>query len=606
MDRPSRLILPLCALLSSWAMAAAAPALAGATVIPFHGRAISVPAGWPVYDLTRDPSRCVRLDRQAVYLGAPNPRQRCPARAIGRSRAIVIEQRGRRAIVLHGARAGSPSGGGSPTGAGTTTGAGSPTGAGHGSSSRKAALVGATFSGLGFDVCSAPTVTQMAAWRGSPYRAVGIYIGGANMGCAQPNLSAAWVSQESAAGWHLIPTYVGLQAPSNSCGCAGISTRQASAQGVAAANDAVAHAGGLGIGRGNPIYTDMEYYPRSSTNAAAVLAFLSGWTSQLHASGYQSGVYGNSDSVVADLLTKEGTGYPEPDDIWFAEWNGAQTTTSPWIPVGFWVNRRLHQYNGGHDATYGGVTLNIDSNAIDGATAAAGGRAGVPPPFADGTFVQVSGTKPIYRIAGGAPLVVHDWSSFGGTPPYQPPPYKVIGKRQFAKLNHVPASGTFLESTAGVAYRVAGGAALPITNGALFGTLDSAVTVDQWDIEHPANPLAHLNRVPADGTVVEGLPSGSYWVFQGGYRSTIAPTGTATGVEDAALAAFPLIPCVVPSLRTLTLVEAQAVLQAADCGLGTVRRRVPPRPHHFLHVVRQYPAVGSRQPGLSPVNVTLG
>ena len=32
---------------------------------------------------------------------------------------------------------------------------------------------------------------------------------------------------------------------------------------------------------------------------------------------------------------------PEPDDIWFAEWNGAQSVSSPLIPGGFWVGHRL-------------------------------------------------------------------------------------------------------------------------------------------------------------------------------------------------------------------------------------------------------------------------
>jgi hypothetical protein len=574
---------------SSWAFAAAAPGAVRANVIRYHGRAIAVPAGWPVYDLARDPTRCVRLDRRAVYLGAPSARQRCPARAIGRSIAIVVEPRGSRAIVLHGVRAASPSGG-------------SPTGARQGPSLGGGSLVGATFSGLGFDACSAPSVTQMAAWLGSPYRAVGIYLGGANMACAQSNLSAAWVSQESAAGWHLIPTYVGLQAPANSCGCAGISSRVATAQGVAGANDAVAHARAIGLGPGNPIYTDMEYYPRGSTNSPAVLAFLSGWTSQLHALGYLSGVYGNSDSVIADLITREGTGYPEPDDIWFAEWNDVRTTNSDYFSSGFWVAHRLHQYNGGHDATYGGVTINIDSNAIDGVTAGAGSTvASQPPPFPDGTFVQVSGKQAVYRIAGGAPLYVDDWSAFGGIQPYT-----TITKRKFAKLNPVPANGTFLATSAGGAYRVAGGAALPITNTALFPGLTSAVTVDPWDIENPTKPLAHLAAGPVDGTIVEGLPSDSYWVFQGGWRRTVVATRTATQVDDAALGAFAMVPCLVPGLSQLTLGQARAVLQAADCRLGIVHRRVPPRPHHLLHVVGQSPAANSRQPALRAVSVTLG
>src|SRR5438270_7016649 len=261
MRKLTRAILPL-ALLASAILASAA----SAAVVRYHGAIVRVPAGWRVYDLARHPSTCVRLDRRAVYLGRPGASQRCPAHVVGRSRAIVIEPRGRRTLVLHGPRAAGPSGGGAPGG-------GRPGGATPGS---RGSLVGATFNGPGFDPCTAPSPTQMAAWLVSPYRAIGIYIGGTNMGCAQPNLNPAWVSQESAAGWHLIPTYVGLQAPSNSCGCAGISPRSATAQGVAAAQDAAAHAAALGLGRGNPIYTDMEYYPRFAANSSAVPAYLRG------------------------------------------------------------------------------------------------------------------------------------------------------------------------------------------------------------------------------------------------------------------------------------------------------------------------------------------
>ena len=52
------------------------------------------------------------------------------------------------------------------------------------------------YTGLGFDVCSTPSTSAMSAWSSSPFRAVGIYIGGANAACAQPNLSASWVAQD--------------------------------------------------------------------------------------------------------------------------------------------------------------------------------------------------------------------------------------------------------------------------------------------------------------------------------------------------------------------------------------------------------------------------
>jgi hypothetical protein len=50
-----------------------------------------VPSAWPVYDLERDPGRCVRFDIHAVYLGHPGPDQACPARVRGRTDAVLIE-----------------------------------------------------------------------------------------------------------------------------------------------------------------------------------------------------------------------------------------------------------------------------------------------------------------------------------------------------------------------------------------------------------------------------------------------------------------------------------------------------------------------------------
>jgi hypothetical protein len=53
---------------------------------------------------------------------------------------------------------------------------------------------------LAFDTCTAPSLAALAAWKGtSPYSAVNIYFGGNNRGCAQPNLTKAWVSGALAA-----------------------------------------------------------------------------------------------------------------------------------------------------------------------------------------------------------------------------------------------------------------------------------------------------------------------------------------------------------------------------------------------------------------------
>jgi hypothetical protein len=211
----------------------------------------------------------------------------------------------------------------------------------------------------------------MAAWASSPYRALGVYIGGANRACSQPNLTPAWVSAQVSDGWRLIPTYVGLQSPTSSCGsCAKLSPAAAASQGSAAADDAARDADAVGIGPGSPIYFDMEAYTRTSTSTDATLTFLAAWTSRLHVLGYVSGVYSSSASGVTDLAQSLGSGYTEPDDIWIANWNGRQSSDDPALPANAWSShQRLHQYRGGHDETYGGVTINIDNDYVEGATA---------------------------------------------------------------------------------------------------------------------------------------------------------------------------------------------------------------------------------------------
>jgi hypothetical protein len=223
----------------------------------------------------------------------------------------------------------------------------------------------------------------MSDWSSSPYRAIGVYIGGVNAACSQGNLTSSWVATQVAGGWHLILIYVGLQAPSNSCGCSGITPGSASAQGAAAADDAVADAQSLGIPAGNPIYDDMESYSTGGSNTSAVLAFLSAWTAELHAKGYVSGVYSSASTGVRDLVSQYGTSYQEPDDLWIADWNGQQSTSDPYVPASDWSNhQRLHQNSGDHNETYGGATLDIDGDYVDGATAgtAAGTVAAPPPP----------------------------------------------------------------------------------------------------------------------------------------------------------------------------------------------------------------------------------
>jgi len=346
---------------------------AAARSVDFGGQAIAVPHGWPVYRLAEHPRMCVRLDRRAVYLGTPGASQRCPADVIGRRRAILVEpgssHRPRSSFHPLTGRNDDRAAASAQASAGVGT---------PGSEGKAGAEV---FTGLGFDACAAPSSRAMAAWGSSPYRAIGVYVGGANRACSQPNLTTTWVGEQVAAGWHLIPTYVGLQAPTSSCGsCAKLSTSKATAQGTEAASDAAAKAQSVGIGPGSPIYFDMEAYRRTSSATAATLAFLSAWTIRLHALGYTSGAYSSSSSGIADLGRAIGSAYTLPDDIWSANWNGVRNTLDPYLPSSAWAShQRIHQYRGGHNETYGLTTINIDNDYVDGATVGARTRPALPP-----------------------------------------------------------------------------------------------------------------------------------------------------------------------------------------------------------------------------------
>src|SRR5215471_17711573 len=74
-----------------------------------------------------------------------------------------------------------------------------------------AAARGSVFTGYAFDACNAPGNDALTAWLASPYRALGIYIGGVNRACSNARLSADWAAAAVSTGWSLIPLYVGLQ-----------------------------------------------------------------------------------------------------------------------------------------------------------------------------------------------------------------------------------------------------------------------------------------------------------------------------------------------------------------------------------------------------------
>jgi len=237
----------------------------------------------------------------------------------------------------------------------------------------------------GFDACEIPTLSQMQTWwDNSPYRAVNLYIGGSSRACDNVALNAAYVKQLFQQGWKFIPTWVGPQAP-----CTAFSSRMNSDisiaynQGVSEANLAVERLTELGLTypdkSSSVIYYDIEYYGTNTACRSAVNAFMNGWVSQIHSLGNLAGVYGSTlcNTGLSDFLNITDI----PDVIWPARWYhnlGAgyyDPTATVWdlgscIPNTIWSNhQRIRQYEGDHNESWGNLTLEIDSNALDGVVA---------------------------------------------------------------------------------------------------------------------------------------------------------------------------------------------------------------------------------------------
>jgi hypothetical protein len=230
----------------------------------------------------------------------------------------------------------------------------------------------------GFDACSAPSLSTMNAWKASsPYTSIGVYIGGANRGCAQPNLTSSWVSSVWAQGWKLLPIWVGPQA---SCTTLGSTTKLSSDsntafyQGLVEAQAAANAAQALGLQWMMPVYYDMEGYARGGSCSASVQAFADGWTRQLNARGIRAGMYSSLCSGILDVAASANDTTKVPlNAVWIAAWNNSTNIYGFGSPCplsdALWNNhQRVHQYMGGHNESYGGVTINIDSNAVDGPT----------------------------------------------------------------------------------------------------------------------------------------------------------------------------------------------------------------------------------------------
>jgi surface antigen len=136
---------------------------------------------------------------------------------------------------------------------------------------------------------------------------------------------------------------------------------------------------------------------------------------------------------------------------------------------------------------------------------------------ANGTWLSATGVG-TFIVAGGAPMYVSNYANVGGAQPAVTiDPWDIQNDANpLAHLNSVPSNGTWLSAPGTGIFIVAGGAPMYVSNFANVGGAQSAVTVDAWDIQNPTNPLAHLNGVPANGTFVATLAPSDIYEIVGG------------------------------------------------------------------------------------------
>ncbi|MGL5827149.1 MAG: glycoside hydrolase domain-containing protein [Nocardioides sp.] len=241
------------------------------------------------------------------------------------------------------------------------------------------------FTGYGFDQCLTPSQRAMDVWlEHSPFFAVGIYISGDSRACRdQPHLTSSWVSTQLRKGWRLLPITLGPQAACNRrfprYGSDRVIDddpgtdelyRDARTQGAAEARKAVRAARALGIAARSTLWYDIEAFDSTQRRCReSTLAFLSAWTNRLHRLDYRSGVYSSAGSGILALEQARIADTPHtrlPDYLWLAQWDNIAGTSSSYLAEDGWnPHRRIKQYRGGHDETWGGITINIDRNFLD-------------------------------------------------------------------------------------------------------------------------------------------------------------------------------------------------------------------------------------------------
>ena len=244
-------------------------------------------------------------------------------------------------------------------------------GASGGAAAPQAARAG-IFTGYGFEACTAPSLAALQALaRVAVSRARHLHRRREPRLRERQPLRRRGSPSTLALGWSLLPLYVGLQAP-----CVGQS-------GLAEDLDRRRDRGEPG--RARPRTTrSRARRARPAGGQPHLLRHggLQGQRRDVHEGGAVVRLGAGDASCTRRATSPASTAAPRrrsatsprsarrsPTTSWIANWNGVEDVFGdPYVSDALWPNhQRVHQYKGGHKETYGGVTINIDSDYVDGA-----------------------------------------------------------------------------------------------------------------------------------------------------------------------------------------------------------------------------------------------
>ena len=227
----------------------------------------------------------------------------------------------------------------------------------------------------------------MNAWlRHSPFLAVGIYISGDSRGCRnQPNLTRHWVAHPAAQGLAAAadhPRPAGLLQPAfpevrqrrddqpdaGSANGYSRGPRPGTRRGRQGGRAAARALGIVGAAARSGTTSRASTTPSSRCRESA-LAFLSGWTVQLHrraTSPASTPAPASGIKMLDDArVNRPGDVQPPRPDLDRPLGRHGQHQPSYIRDDGWRPGGRVKQYQGGHNETWGGVTINIDRNYLD-------------------------------------------------------------------------------------------------------------------------------------------------------------------------------------------------------------------------------------------------